>query len=666
MLAVNFLLGALAATADALGFNISVTSDLLANDADGRVIIMLAPAGVDPLNDTDVVTSPNNFFGKNMYQFGGDDSHVFEGGSGHQPRTSVWGFPNISMEDVEPGDYTVQAFFNVYETVTRSDGSVVSVRFPCGDGAEPVSGPGSLVTEAVNVTIKGDERVDLSFAEIVETDDFNGTETGGCSQANYEDTELLRYVKIRSDVLSDFWARDMYIGANVLLPAGYDHESDTRYPVIYHQGHWPSDRVAFGYPNDPEFVEQWDSGFLPNTTDPAPKIIIVSFRHETPFYDDSYAVNTANIGPYGDAINDELIPHLESLFKTIQAPYGRIQDGGSTGGWESAANLIFRPDLFGACFSSYPDSLSFHRHQDIPLYESSNAYTRADGSKIYSIREVVNDTLTDVTTVEDENHWELSFGTSSRSALQWDVWNAVFGVQGLNGYPLEPWDKVTGEIYPDAVAYWRSMDLADHVVSNWETMNLGEVLEGRIFVYVGSWDNYFLNKGVMEFQRSVEAQGGSDWANVTILEQEEHGGNYLLLDTWGYLQLVVDWVDEHGPDGPSPLSAAQTSSSARGNKWADVIAQGGREAAVARQGTPTLAIVDGKLHGDVGRWDPGVTLTAQWLVDGEPCGGEVKAKQGEALQYTKWASSGTSVQLEVTGTKRGYIDETRISEEITL
>ena len=125
-----------------------------------------------------------------------------------------------------------------------------------------------------------------------------------------------------------------------------------------------------------------------------------------------------------------------------------------------------------------------------------------------------------------ENHWELSFGTSTRSFLQWDVWNAVFGVQGYNNYPLEPWDKVTGQIYPRAVKYWRHMDLSHYITDNWDNgMNLGEVLKHRIFIYVGTADNYFLNLGVQKFEANVNGKGGAGWANVTILEGKEHGGN---------------------------------------------------------------------------------------------------------------------------------------------
>jgi enterochelin esterase-like enzyme len=234
----------------------------------------------------------------------------------------------------------------------------------------------------------------------------------------------LKYVKIRSTKLSEFWNRDMYVGANVLLPHGYVAGNSTkRYPVVYQQGHWPAGGGAFRYPIA-NFSTAWDSGVIPGVSGQSnrttPKMILVTFRHEAPFYDDSYGVNTANMGPYGDAINDELIPHIDATFNTIAEPWARVQEGGSTGGWISAASVIYRPDLFGACFSSYPDSLDFRSHQDIPLYNSTNAYYRPDGTAIGSIRTFENETEVVLATVAQENHWELTFGTSSRSALQWE------------------------------------------------------------------------------------------------------------------------------------------------------------------------------------------------------------------------------------------------------
>ena len=658
-----------------LSVKLSVANGLLDAPTDGRILLMFAPNGTDPLDDTDVTSSPNKIFGKNVYDFGPKQPVTLSGGNNDGTATGVYGWPNVSLSDIDPGTYSVQAFLTRYETVTRSDGSKVSIRFPCGDGAPNVNGYGSLITTLQDIEISGSRQIlELTFNNITAVENFAGKEIGGCNQGNYQDTDTLKHVKIRSKKLSKFWGRDMYVGANVVLPAGYDaNDKKTRYPVIYNQGHWPAGEGAYDYGDDEDFTAAWDAGIIPatNTTAerPAPKFIMVTFRHEAPYYDDSYAVNTANLGPYGDAINEELIPHLEDTFNTIRAPYARVQDGGSTGGWESIANVIYRPDLFGVCFSSYPDSLDFHRHQDIELYSAANAYTRANGSSVPSIRTHTNGTEVILATVAQENHWELTFGTSSRSFNQWDVWNAVFGVQGYNNYPLEPWDKVTGEIYPEAVEYWKPFDLSDYVVTNFNSSrNLGAALAGRIFVYVGTWDNYFLNEGVMEFQKRTDAVGGAGWANVTILPEKPHGGNYQAREIWDYLELVDRWVKDHAPDGPSPLSPSATAPSTRGNVWEDVIKYGGRKAAVKRQADPSIqdkkAKVGQEVTASVGRWDPGVKLTAQWILNSKPACEAFSVEQGASVKYAPTAKG--HIQLLVTGEKRNYATETRKSERVLV
>ncbi|KAJ4371155.1 hypothetical protein N0V83_004371 [Neocucurbitaria cava] len=661
---------------DNLVVKLTVANGLLNSSTDGRIVLMLAPNGTDPLDDTDVTSSPNGIFGKNVYNFGPSDTVTFSGGSNASTETGVFGWPNVSLSDSPPSTYRVQAFLTKYETVTRSDGSTVSVHFPCGDGSPNVDAFGSLTTTAIDVDIFGGaQTLNLTFDTVTPVELFNGTEIGGCNQGNYEDTENLKYVKIRSEKLSEFWGRDMYVGANVLLPAGYNaNDTTTRYPVIYSQGHWPGGSAALHYSSDADFADAWNRGIIPGgntTTDrPAPKLILVTFRHEAPFYDDSYAVNTANLGPYGDAINDELLPYLEAIFNTIPAPYARIQEGGSTGGWESIANLVYRPDLFGVCFTSYPDSLDFHRHQDIELYTAANAYVRADGSSVPSIRDFVNGTEVILASVAQENHWELTFGTASRSFNQWDIWNAIFGVQGYNNYPLEPWDKVTGEIYPEAVEYWKPFDLSNYIVSNWNnSFNLGKTLAERIYIYVGTWDDYFLNEGVLEFQKRTDAAGGPGWANITILPEKPHGGNYQVRETWDYLELVYSWIQDHSPSGATPLSSDVTAPKFRGNKWEDVIEYGGRSAAVARQSPPSIKAEDHiavgtQIEASLGRWDPGVMLKAQWVVDGRPICEKFKVKACDTVKYK--AEKKGKLQLLVTGSKRNYKTETRYSNAVTV
>ncbi|GAP91902.1 hypothetical protein SAMD00023353_7200500 [Rosellinia necatrix] len=664
-----------------LRVQISVGDGILQGNVDGRVVLMFAPQGTDPLEDTDVTSTPNKMFGMNVFDFGAEDIVTLSGGGPNGTATGVTGFPLVSMDDVPAGTYRIQAFLNPYDKAKRSDGSEVHVKFPCGDGAPNVNGVGSLTTSAMDLQVLGGpQTIKLVFDGVTPVEAFTGKEIGGCSQGNYVDETYLKYVKIRSRKLSEFWGRDMYVGASVLLPGGYNaSDKHTRYPVLYNQNHWTGSQGAYGYSYLDDFAAEWDKGVISGVNGapdrPAPKLIIVSFRHEAPFYDDSYGVNTANIGPYGDAINDELIPYIDGKFNTIAQPYARIQDGGSTGGWISAASLIFRPDLFGACFSSYPDSLDFHKHQDIPLYTNANAYQTAKGEKIVSIRYFQGDTQVTLATVEQENHWEHVFGTSSRSSLQWDVWNAAFGAQGLNGYPLEPWDKVTGEIYPDAVEFWKEMDLSNYIASNWDNKkNLGKVLRGRIYIYVGTHDDYFLNEGVATFEKRVNGLGGPSWANVTITPGQTHGGNYQRRDTWDYLELVSRWVRDHGPQGKTPLSKDRTSPASRGNRFEDVVQAGGHGAALKRQQKPTLAYqarakTGAAIKATAGRWDPGVALQAQWVVDGRASGAAFAVRQGDVVRYaapTAKSSRRFELKLRVTGTKRNYEDETRESNTVVV
>ncbi|KAI1432823.1 Alpha/Beta hydrolase protein [Xylaria sp. CBS 124048] len=662
-----------------LQVQISVGDNILKGNVDGRVVLMFAPNGTDPLADTDVTSTPNKMFGKNVFGFGEGDVVTMSGGSPNNTFTGVSGFPLVSMDDIPSGAYRIQAFLKPYQTAKRSDGSMIRLAFPCGDGAPDVDEVGSLTTSAMNLEVHGGpQTIKLTFDSVTPPENFTGMEVGGCSQGNYADTAQLKHVKIKSEKLSQFWGRDMYVGANILLPAGYDAaDKDTRYPVLYNQNHWSGGQGAYGYSTNATFAAEWDKGVISGTNGapdrPAPKLIIVAFRHEAPYYDDSYAVNSANLGPYGDALNEELIPYIDEKFNTIAKPYARIQDGGSTGGWESIASVIFRPDLFGACFSSYPDSLDFRHHQDIALYTNKNAYQNANGDSIGSIRTFENDTEIVLVTVAQENHWELVFGTNSRSSLQWDVWNAVFGVQGLNGYPLEPWDKVTGEIYPEAVEFWKEMDLSHYVGSNWGGVkNLGAVLRGRIFLYVGTHDNYYLNEGVAAFEQRVNGLGGPHWANVTIEAGQVHGGNYQLRDTWNYLELVSAWVHDHSPAGKTPLTEDRTKPSSRGNRFEDIIQIGGHGAALKRQKNPTISLTEkvklgAMITATAGRWDPGVALQAQWVVNGRPSGESFKVTQGKVIKYVpNIKEENFELTLRITGTKRNYKDETRESSIVVV
>jgi hypothetical protein len=415
------------------------------------------------------------------------------------------GYPLASIRDLPPGDYTAQAFLNVFTTFDRSDGEVLEMHLNSGAGQSPWRAPGNAMSDPRLVHIDPSEPELLRFeiSKVIPPID-PVPEGGSLQQGNPADQgELVRFVKIRSEALSVFWGRDMFIGANVLLPSGYGSDPDRRYPVLYLTGHFPGSSAPFGYSEEAGAGRGRNSGFSEFWRSPeSPKMILVTVRDANPFYDTGHSVNSANVGPYGDAFLKELIPYLESEFRMIPEPWARILAGGSTGGWEALAIQIFNPDDFGGTWGWCPDPVDFHYYQIVNVYDDDNAFTwggewvraerpnarRPDGNVVSTIRQ--------------EYGYERAVGPNGRSGGQWAIWEALFSPVGEDGYAAPIWDRVTGEIDHDVAAYWRDhWDLTHYLVENWGTV--GQSLKGKLHVAVGDMDSYYLNNAVELMEGSL-------------------------------------------------------------------------------------------------------------------------------------------------------------------
>ena len=177
-----------------------------------------------------------------------------------------------------------------------------------------------------------------------------------------------------------------------------------------------------------EFYKTW-------TGPDYPRMLIVEIQHANPYYDDSYAVNSANLGPYGDAITYELIPYLEKKYRGIGQPWARFMYGGSTGGWEAIGAQILYPDEYNGCYAACPDPIDFRAYTTVDIYADRNAYYR-EGPWRRVARPGHRNYLGHVdTTVEDMNRLELVLGTRGRSGGQWDIWQAVFSPVGPGWLP---------------------------------------------------------------------------------------------------------------------------------------------------------------------------------------------------------------------------------------
>jgi S-formylglutathione hydrolase FrmB len=302
------------------------------------------------------------------------------------------------------------------------------------------------------------------------------------------DTNFIRFIKFQSPLLSKFYGRPMYLRAGIILPRDYDREPNRKYPLWLRIGGYGSryTSVSRMMGEKSDFRRTW----LANET---PRMIILQLDGAGPF-GDPYQVNSANNGPYGDALTQELIPEVEKKYRAIGEPKARVVSGGSTGGWVSLALQIFYPDFFNGTWTSFPDGVDFRAFQLVNIYEDQNAYTNKYGVERPSERNVLGDIkLTMRREVGLEN--VLGAGDSwTMSGGQWGAWNATYSPRGADGRPVPLWDPKTGIIDHAVAEQWKKYDLRLVLEQNWKT--LGPKLQGKLHISVGEADDYFLNNAV--------------------------------------------------------------------------------------------------------------------------------------------------------------------------
>ncbi|HUK31954.1 MAG TPA: hypothetical protein VLV89_12625, partial [Candidatus Acidoferrum sp.] len=417
-------------------------------------------------------------------QFFGMDGDNFQAGKKYHYPEDALGYPARSLSEIPAGDYYVQAVFNKYTAFHLSNGHTVKLPMDEGEGQHWDRKPGNLYSkpEKIHFDPAATPKIDITLDQVIPP------------LPPVADTDLVKHIRIQSDLLTKFYGRPMYLGGIVVLPAGWQDHPNAHYPLLVNQGHFQRD--FNGFRNNSPLFQDWTTGKLPH-------ILILIIQHANPYYDDSYAVNSANVGPYGDAINHELIPYVEKQFRGIGAGWARALYGGSTGGWETLATQIFYPDDYNGAWGACPDPVDFHAYQSVNIYDSKNAYWEIGPFGRVPRPDMRGaDGLTEATN-EGANRYELVMGTHSRSGEQWDIWQAVFSPVGDDGYPKEIWDQRTGEINKDVAEYWRQhYDLTAIMQRDWKT--LGPKLNGKLHVMVGMMDTYFLDNAVHLMQNMLE------------------------------------------------------------------------------------------------------------------------------------------------------------------
>ena len=479
-------------------FAISFGSNLSPTPLDGRVYVVLSttnePEPRDQILEVQI---------KSQQIFGVDVDSLTPGQNAIIADDAL-GYPTANFRDIPAGDYWVQAVLNKYTTFHRSDGHTVKLPMDEGEGQHWNSKPGNFysVPEKIHfdpaATVASPVQIHLTKI-VPPIDPPKGT-------------AWVKHIKIQSQGLTKFWGHPMYLGAIVVIPEGWAAHPNAHYPLLVDHGHFPHDFTGFrttppsadltGFAlqraqTQFQFYQDWTTGKLP-------RMLLLLVQHANPYYDDSYAVDSANVGPYGEAINRELIPAIEKQFRGIGQGWARAVYGGSTGGWETLATQIFYPDDFNGAWGACPDPVDFRAYQMVNIYDDKNAFWTIGPFGRIAQPEMRTPPGQILATTEGTNRWELVLGTHGRSGEQWDIWQAVFSPAGPDGYPAEIWDQRTGVINHEVAAYWRDhYDLTAILQRDWKT--LGPKLKGKLHVTVGTADTYYLDSAVHLMQHALES-----------------------------------------------------------------------------------------------------------------------------------------------------------------
>lgn len=468
-----------------LRFKVNIARGLVSASQKGRLFVILSPrAEPEPrfsLGKTGLDATP--MMARDVDNFAPVTTKVII------DTTSI-SYPIKNLAELPAGDYYVQALFD----------SNIDLR--------SLNSPGNLYStvQKVNLDVKRGETVKIELTQIIPPEQLP------------TETEYLKYIRIQSPLLSKFHGRPIYLRAGIILPRDYEREPTRNYPLLIRIGGFGAKftRVQGLMDEKSDFRKMW-------LADDTPRMILVHLDGDGP-YGDSYQVNSANNGPYGDALTQELIPYIEQKFRAVGNSNSRFLTGGSTGGWVSLALQIFYPDYFNGAWSRYPDPVDFRAYQLVDIYKDENAYVNKYGFERPSSRDISGDTeFTMRHECQKEN--VLGLGDSYiMSGNPWGAWNAVYSPRGTDNRPLPLWNAQTGKINREVAEQWKKYDLRLVLEQNWQT--LAPKLKGKLHISVGEADEFFLNNAVHLldefFSKAKPSYGGS----IIYGQGKLHGWEY--------------------------------------------------------------------------------------------------------------------------------------------
>jgi len=436
-----------------------------------------------------------DFFAVNMSGLDAENAIALD------PSLNWIGTAEWSLDQVPGGEYRIQVLWD--QDLEESG----------------INAPGNLYSTVASVTIEDGVELEISLDHQI-------------GERSVADHPLVREVDLVSDTLSAWWGRPVHLKAAVLLPGGYLEDSNKAYPIRYqvagYGGRYTRVNQLTG---DNNFMEWWTSA-------DAPQVINVFLDGEGPF-GDSYQLDSDNSGPYGYSLIHELIPHIESSFRGTDDARTRFVDGCSTGGWVSLALQIFYPDWFNGAFSYSPDAINFDNYQLVNIYQDENAFINEFGY----LRPIMRDTHGEpMVPWKDFVRFENVLGISNNyltSGGQICSHTALYSPKGENGLPQPLIDPESGAIDHAVAEHWKEYDLKRYCQNNWE--ELGPELQGKIFIWMGDMDHFYLNTATRAFAEFIDqTENPRSDAEIIFAPMEGHCSGFSHREVLMRIQKRID------------------------------------------------------------------------------------------------------------------------------
>lgn len=357
-----------------------------------------------------------------------------------------------TLDALPAGDYNVQVLWDQDTLLSRVDAA------------------GNLYTENQKVTIDQQPTViNLSLNQQIR-------------EELVSKHPLVKTVNFRSEMLSSFWNKPIYLKAAIVLPHNYDKKKAyaIRYSVPGYGSRYT--RINRLLSNE-DFMNWWESN-------EAPQIITVFLDGKGP-YGDSYYLNSDNSGPYGDAHIEEFIPHIEEQYRGPNIMATRFVDGCSTGGWVSLGLQLYYPDVFNGTFSYSPDAVDFENYQLVNIYKDKNAFVNEFGYDRPVMRSTAGEPMVSMQDFIRHENVQGASNTYLNSGGQFSAHTALYSPKGVDGLSKPLFDPYTGQMDSTVAQSWKKYDFKLYLEKNWAT--LGPRVQGKIFIWMGDMDNFYLN-----------------------------------------------------------------------------------------------------------------------------------------------------------------------------